>query len=491
MSELPKPPELHDRDEEWRALSEFAADPVPGAVLGIVYGRRRQGKTLLLELLAEMTGGFAFTGLQQANGQNLAVLAAGYAGFAGVPSASFENWAAAMEALLSVGDRLGRPVPVILDEFPYLVEQAPELPSVLQRALSPRNVAQLSGQVRLILCGSAFTVMRGLLGGSAPLRGRAKLELLVQPFDYREAADFWGVLDDPELAFQLHALVGGTPAYQSMCVERPDSAAGFDEWVIKRLLNPASAMFREGSALLYEEPELRDAALYHAVLAAICSGSRKRSEIARSLGRPDSALSHSLEMLERVQLVGKVDDAFRSRRPVYQVTEPLVRLQHLIIRPFEARLVGRYRARVWAESQDTVRSLIQGPHLQDLARSWCIDHAALETLGGLPSRCEPAVIACREHKKNHELDVVVSADRPGEKSRILAIGEVKATNWLVGLNQLELLQHIRSLLPVDAIAGEPKLLLFSRQGFTPELAAEARCRPGVALIDLHRLYHGS
>jgi hypothetical protein len=289
----------------------------------------------------------------------------------------------------------------------------------------------------------------------------------------------------------LHALVGGTPAYRAMCVDRPDSVAGFDDWVIQRLLSPASAMFREGSALLYEEPELGDAALYHAVLAAICSGARKRSDIAKTLGRPDSALSHPLEMLERVRLVRKVDDAVRARRPVYQVTEPLVRLQHLIIRPFEARLVGRNRARVWADSQDTVAALIYGPHLEDLARSWCIEHAAPETLGGLPSRCEPAVIACREHKRNHELDVVVSADPPGEKSRILAIGEAKATNWLVGLNQLERLRHIRSLLPSDAIAGEPKLLLFSRQGFTPDLTAEALSHPDVALIDLHRLYHGS
>ena len=196
-------------------------------------------------------------------------------------------------------------------------------------------------------------------------------------------------------------------------------------------------------------------------------------------------------MLERVQLVRKVDDALRSRRPVYQVTEPVVRLQHLIIRPFEARLVGRGRARVWAQAQDTVASLIYGPHLEDLARSWCIQYASLETLGGLPSRCEPAVMACREHKKNHELDVVVSADPSGEKSHILAIGEVKATNWLVGLNQLERLQHIRSLLPADAITDEPKLLLFSRRGFTPDLAAAARSSPDVALIDLTRLYHGS
>ena len=51
---------------------------------------------------------------------------------------------------------------------------------------------------------------------------------------------------------------------------------------------------------------------------AICAGARKRSDIAKVLGRPDSALSHPLEMLERVQLVQKVDDALRSRRPVYR-----------------------------------------------------------------------------------------------------------------------------------------------------------------------------
>jgi hypothetical protein len=76
-------------------------------------------------------------------------------------------------------------------------------------------------------------------------------------------------------------LVGGTPAYLDMCVDRPDSVAEFDDWVIRRLLNPASPMFREGNALLSEEPELGDASLYHAVLAAICAGAHKRSDIAR------------------------------------------------------------------------------------------------------------------------------------------------------------------------------------------------------------------
>lgn len=491
MAYQPKPDELFGRAEEWYALAEFAADPDPGAVLGIVYGRRRQGKTLLLELLAEAGGGMAFTGLQQSNSQNLADLAAAYAQFTGLPGASFANWPDAITALLTLGDRAGRPVPVVLDEFPYLVEQAPELPSVLQRALSPRGPARRSGQTRLILCGSAFTVMRGLLGGSAPLRGRARLELVVRPFDFRETAGFWDLQDDPELAFQVHALVGGTPAYRDMCVDRPRSLAEFGEWVVTRLLHPASAMFREGGALLYEEPELADAALYHAVLGAVCAGAHKRSDIAKALVRPDSALSHPLEVLERVRLIHKVDDALRARRPLYQVSEPMLRLHHLLIRPHEARLVGRGRAQVWAESADLVASLIYGPHLEDLCRSWCADHASAETLGGLPSRCEPALIACREHKTNHELDVVVTAEAPHIRSRILAVGEVKATRSPVGLNQLRRLEHVRSLLPGSVVADQPRLLLFARHGFTPDLTADAATRQDVELVDLRRLYSGS
>lgn len=491
MSSIDKPAELHGRAEEWQSLTSFTQDPGPGAVLGIVYGRRRQGKTLLLELLAEVTGGIAFTGLQQANVQNLTDLAAAYAGFTGLPGASFANWTEAINALLALGDRLAQPIPVVLDEFPYLVEQAPELPSALQRALSPRSAARRSSQVRLILCGSAFTVMQGLLAGSAPLRGRAKLELIVQPFDFREASDFWGVQDDPELAFRLHALVGGTPAYKDMCVDSPSSLPEFDQWVVNRLLHPASAMFREGNALLYEDPELGDAALYHAVLAAICGGAHQRSVIAARLGRSDSALSHPLDMLERVQLIRKMEDGLRARRPVYRVTEPLLRLHHLLIRPHEARLVGRGRGAVWAESKDTVDSLIYGPHLEDLARSWCAEHASAETLGGLPSHVESAVAQCREHKKSHEIDVMVRSEVPHAPNRVLAIGEVKATEKWVGLNQLRRLEHVRDMLPASVRTDQPKLMLFARHGFTPDLSAEAETRSDVELVDLPRLYNGS
>jgi AAA+ ATPase superfamily predicted ATPase len=481
---------LYDRAIEWRELSEFAAAPDRGARLGLVYGRRRQGKTLMLELLTEARGGFMFTGLQQSSAQNLRDLADSYARFVGVPGVAFGGWRAAVEALLELGERGDRPIPVVLDEFPFLLDAEGSLTSIVQTAVSPRSRARREGRARLVLCGSALTTMRGLLGGSAPLRGRSTMELMVHPFGFRDAAGFWGLAGDPELAFRVHALVGGTPAYREMCVDAPADVRDFDAWVVRRLLNPAGAMFREGNVLLHEQAEVGDPTLYYSVLAAISRGAHRRGEIAAALGRKDSALTYPLVMLEHALLIERLEDALRERRPVYRIAEPAIRFHQLVIRPAEARLVRHAAEQVWADSVDTVSSLIYRPHLEDLAREWCLSHAEPAGIGGRASRVRPAVLACRACRSSHELDVVAVEAQTGGAERIIAIGEVKATAKRVDVTAVRRLDHVRELLPADRIQGPPALLLFSRSGFTKEARAVAGDRADVQLIGLDRLYAG-
>jgi AAA+ ATPase superfamily predicted ATPase len=484
-----KPQRLFDRDDEWRELTEFASSPQPGATLGLVYGRRRQGKTLLLELLALELGGFLFAATQQSEAQNLADLGAAYAAYRGLRQpVLFDSYGEAMDELLRLGEEQARAV--IIDEFPYLVAATPALPSYLQRALSPLGHARERTRTRMILCGSALTTMSQLLGGGAPLRGRAQLELVVRPFGFREAAEFWGVGHHPELAFQLHALVGGTPAYKEMCGgSGPESLTGFDRWAQRRLLNPASAMFREGRLLLREEPSITDPTSYASVLAAISAGSHRRSEIATALGRPSSALAHLLDGLQDIGLIEHLDDAMRGKRTVFRITEPVVRLHQLITGRYEPELVAGRAARVWARSAETVAAKVYGPHFEDVARRWCLEHAEDETLGGPPGSVLPTEIPCPEHKDRHELDIVVAENPAG--GRISAIGEAKATGAAMDAWELRRLEHLRGLLPSARIDQPPKLLLFGRSGFSPELAAEAAARPDVELISLERLYRGS
>src|SRR5215469_15860575 len=145
-----KPGLLFDRDTEWAELTEFAASAELGASLGLVYGRRRQGKTLLLELLALELGGFMFAATQQSEAQNLADMGAAYAAYRGLRQpVVFDGYREALDELLRLGDE--RPTAVILDEFPYLVSATPALPSYLQQALSPAGQARRHTKTRMIL----------------------------------------------------------------------------------------------------------------------------------------------------------------------------------------------------------------------------------------------------------------------------------------------------------------------------------------------------
>ena len=486
-----KPVELHARDREWASLADFGSDPTAGASLGLVYGRRRQGKTLMLELLAEATGGFMFTAREQSDQQNLSDLSAVYAAYTGQPSSlRFGTWQDLIEALLRIGTDAANPIPVILDEFPHLVAQSPSLPSLIQIALSPRSFASRRTRTRLILCGSAMSVMRDLLGKGAPLRGRATLELVLQPFRFREAASFWGLESELELAFRVNALLGGTPAYRTMTYGPPADLTSFERWVADRILNPASATFREGNLLLREEAQITDPTPYHAVLTAIAGGATRRSEVAGLLGRPATGVGHLLEGLEQVGLIARLEDAFRQRRGAYRLTDPLIRLHSLIIGRHEGALVRGHGARVWAASADTLTSRIHGPHFEDLAREWCWSHAGTDTLGGVPNEVLPAVVPCPIHSQGHELDVVVVESPANRPRRTVAIGEAKATAGATDDDQLRRLEHLRELIPTRFAPAPVRLLLFSRSGFTVRLRRAAAGRSDLELIDLDRLYRG-
>lgn len=53
---LSRPAHIFDREAEWASLVAFATDPAPGPMLGVVSGRRRQGKSPLLVGLDDLYG---------------------------------------------------------------------------------------------------------------------------------------------------------------------------------------------------------------------------------------------------------------------------------------------------------------------------------------------------------------------------------------------------------------------------------------------------
>lgn len=484
-----KPADMFDRDHEWAALTGFVTDERPGATLGVVSGRRRQGKTFLLEAVCEAAGGFYFGATEATDAESLRRISAALtAHLRPAGPFHFHNWAEVIDTLLRLGDE--RPVPVVIDEFPYLAKANPELPSTIQEALRPRRAERVNSRTRLLLCGSALSFMGRILSGNAPLRGRAGLELVVRPLDFRLAAQFWE-LTDPRLALQVNSIVGGTPAYRREFArgDAPTGPDDFDAWVIRTVMNPETPLFREPRYLLAEEPELRDTALYLSVLGAVADGNATRGGIASYLERKAPDIAHPINVLEDVGLLHRDADVFRDNRSTYRISEPLIRFYHAIMRPVWDQLERPGSAgRVWRASGRRFVSNVLGPHFEQVCRDWALHHADPALFDGLPARVGHGVVHDSGTRTNYEVDVAVIGVAERGKPPLLAIGEAK-WNDTMGAGHLARLRTIRDIIARNGRydTSRTRLLCFSGAGFN-DRALEAATADEVALIDLPTLY---
>jgi hypothetical protein len=501
---LPKPDDVFDRDVEWDDLAEFAASRLPGLRIAVVYGRRRQGKSYLLRRLAEAAGGLYHLATEQTEAISVRRFAESLAGWAGLPAGAlgFAGWESALTSatglmagrLESRTDR-GAPPLLILDEFPYLVHEVPGLPSIVQGLYDELGPGSMSARtpLRLILCGSAISVMSGLLSGTKALRGRGGLELRVKPFGYRDARLYWGI-ESVEVAFVHNALIGGTPGYRELVLDPvvPEDPAEVGTWLVRNVLRPSVPLFDEANRVIHEDPRIRDTAVYGSLMALIAAGESSPAKLGGLMGRASSSLTYQLGMLESAGFVERRQDMLRDRRPIITVADPVIRLHHLLIEPYLADLEAGRATRIWNEVTHTVASKILGPHFEMLAAEW-VSRYARDEIGIEVGATGQAIVACREHKTSHEIDVLslVRGARPRTAGTAVAfLGEAKCRDRRPGLAELRRLEHIRDLLTAEGHDATRAVLgLFSTNGFADDLIAEAASsHGGIVLAGLATLY---
>jgi len=480
-----KPSHIFDREREWRGLTSFIAREQPNAALGVVSGRRRQGKSFLLQAAADATGGLYFGATEATEAESLRIFADALVRRTRQPvDYPFRDWNDAIAYLFR--QFTGKPVPVVIDEFPFLARASPSLPSIIQRELGPGGSGQ-SSSVRLLLCGSAMSVMGRLLAGQAPLRGRAGLELVVQPFPYRDAAEFWGITD-PRLALLVHMVVGGTPAYRKEFVgsDTPADLADFDAWVVRTVLNLESPLFREARYLLAEESDIRDPALYHSVLAAIASGNTTNGGIASFIGRRSDQIAHPLNVLEDCALISKQTDLFRAGKSLYRIREPLITFYGAIMRRSWAELERNRGQAVWEATKPAFLKQVAGPHFESVCRDFAAD-AEPELFGDLPAEVGSATVNDPAARTRIEIDVaILAAEDSDAPRRVLSLGEAK---WgeTIGHGHLRRLERARDLLAAKGYDTRGTVLAcYGAAGFTRELQEDKR--GDVLLIGPEQLY---
>ena len=502
-SALDKPTDVFDRDAEWADLSDFALSPLPGLRIAVVYGRRRQGKSYLLRRLTGAVGGLYHLATEQAEPVSLRRFGDSLATWAGLSAGAFGfgGWEQALRTATEVmaapsRSHASRSVPplLVLDEFPYLAQETPGLPSIVQAlydGLGPGAGAS-TASFRLLLCGSAISVMTDLLSGTRALRGRAALELRIRSFRYREAREYWEI-EHPAAAFAHNALVGGTPGYRELVPDPqvPEDPAQLGGWLTRNVLRPSMPLFDEARRVVHEDPRIRDTAAYSSVLAAVAAGESSPTKIGGLLGRPATSLTHQLTTLASAGFIDRRHDLLLDRRPVVTIADPMVRFHQLVIEPYLADLEAGRARQVWAEAEHTVESKIFGPHFEALrrvGRPVCLRGSGPRRRPGRADRhCLPRTQDWPRDRRPGAGTRQPPAD-PG--APVAFIGEAKHRDRRLGVAALCRLQHLRDLLTAAGHdAADAAFSLFSATGFTDELAAKAAASRGkILLATLNDLY---
>jgi AAA+ ATPase superfamily predicted ATPase len=455
-------PQLIDRERELQALEDAASSP--RGQLVVVWGRRRVGKTFLLQAFGERRRTIHYTATQQSAPIELAAFTdavrAGL-GSDGLPAGyAFPDWSAALEF---VTDRAGdRRLVVVLDEFPYLAGSTAGIESIVQRWWDRQG---RSSRVMLVLCGSAVAYMGQIGGAAAPLHQRATATIRVAALDYRAAGQFVAALAPAERAV-VYGILGGTPLY----LDQWDAHASRRANLLRLFGSPASPLVDAAELVLSGElPELENA---FRILQAVAIGKTRQSEIADyarvAVERPLRRLA-MLGLLER--RVPALDDPARSKRAIYRVADPYFAFWFRFIAGNRAHIARGLGAQLVDNRILPELDGYMGGVFEDIAR----EHARhLAATGELEA---DRVEAWWSADGQHEIDLVgVSGGGIG------FIGEAKWSGRPLSAAVLGRLEEHATALP--GVGPTTPRLLYGRAGCNQTVAA----RPGIRCLSVAEVY---
>lgn len=191
-----------DRKEEKARLEATLSGDKP--TFTVIYGRRRLGKSTLIKNVLSDKDVYYLADRSESRHQRTLLTRVLAEVFPGIDKVSYPDW----ESLLrTINYRTQERFTLFIDELPYLVEQSPELPSVIQRLIDEHTL-----RYNIVVCGSSQQMMYGMiLDSTAPLYGRADMILRLNPIKLPYIGEALNL--DSISAIEEYSVWGGVPRY--------------------------------------------------------------------------------------------------------------------------------------------------------------------------------------------------------------------------------------------------------------------------------------
>ena len=436
-----------DRIEETARLRDALSREKSSLV--VVYGRRRLGKsTLIKRVLSDCDVYFL---ADRSEGQHQRTLLAKVVAqvFPDFDKLTYPDWESLFRA---VNYRTDKRFTLCLDEFPYLVEQSPELPSVLQKLVDEKQL-----KYNLVLCGSSQNMMYGLfLDSTAPLYGRVDEIMRLTPIRLpyiQEALDL-----DAVSAVEEYAVWGGVPRYWELRKNRNSLSDALWHNILS-----INGNFYEEPIKLFQD-DVKEIVKTSTIMSYIGSGANRLSEIAARCNEPATNLSRPLKKLIDLGFLEKdvpfgIDEK-NAKKSLYKIADPFMAFYYQFVVPNRSFIeIGR---RLPLEQALAAHfSEYVSMYWEKLCRDAVTGNMVNGIVYGKAKRWWGPVL--NEKKETEQIEIDVMAESLDKK--YLLVGECKWTNQENGkqltaelLRKANLLPFAKNykILPVLFLKNAPK-----------------------------------
>lgn len=298
----------------------------------VLYGRRRVGKTETLKEFCKDKKHIFYsckecTDLEQLKSFSEVILRTG------IPASkyisNFEDWEQLFKSILEIEGNEKKLL--IIDEFPYMVKNNKEIPSILQNLwdnlLKDKNVM-------IILCGSSMSfIEKEILAEKNPLYGRATGIYKMTQMDFYDAMKFFPKfsLEDKVYAYSI---LGGIPHY----LKEFDDSKSLAKNIQDNILKKGCILYNEIEFLLHQE--LRETTLYNTIIEAIALGNTKLNDIYLKTNIDKTKIMVYITNLMELEIIEKefsVDSKLKEQaniqRGIYKLTDNFFKFWYAFVFP--------------------------------------------------------------------------------------------------------------------------------------------------------------
>lgn len=438
----------------------------------VIYGRRRVGKTALINEFCKGKPTVYFSALNASSQENLEALSKAIYTCQNSDSTSAPTYRSYEDALEAItGMAMEKRLVFVIDEYPYLAKAEKSISSRLQHII---DHSWQDSRIYLILCGSSMSFMEyQVLGYESPLYGRRTAQFKIQALTYREITEFHPELKAADQAL-LYGVTGGIPHY----INKLDVESNLDEALLENLFSTSSYLFEEPENLLKQE--LREPAIYNSVISAIAAGASRSNEISTKVGLESGVCAKYLKVLLDLGILKKETPITEKpgKKTIYAIDDNFFRFWYRFVpRNMSVISAGRMRL-IYEQAVKRFYPDYMGLVFEKMCQEYLLRYA--KDLPILLSNVGQWWGTDSKTRREVQIDIVGA---PVDGNEYL-IGSCKYRNEKIGIEELELLRRYAAVFRQNGIF---RYYIFSKGGFTPALL-EAEMQGEVTLLTLEDLY---